>query len=228
MLVALVVPAMAIQPWCGSVEIFPYVNTSPTNPDYYQLVNHPPPASQTTTTITFNSADGDVLIGQYLSPPFEDGVIIDPALWRARTQHYIDSNVGTTQVVYKIYNYTSGGVEIGPLWYNEWSSDDIDGVTSIPQEHITNYARRNTTVLFPGDSLLLKMYGRTTRVTDVKLATITSGNVNTSYISAGYFEECDELVADSQSNGNEAIGILFGIVGGLLGGILILRRERKP
>jgi hypothetical protein len=79
-----------------------------------------------------------------------------------------------------------------------------------------------------GDRIVIKVYGKTTHSSPVTLHWLYQGTTNTSHVESGYFV-CEESIPHtSQDTGIEFIGILFGIVGGLLGGILVLRRERKP
>lgn len=226
LLAMLVMPCAAIEQYCEMRNLIftPTVDTTvPGN--YYKLLNVPPVADQTILSVTVKNTDGPKAFGAWVSPPMTKTVQIEPAIWRARTNHYVSTTAGTSRVVFEVWNYTSAGTEMGPLWYNAWQTDDIN--TLSPDEYLTNYARRNGTWLFKGDRLMIKMYGNTTHSADVTISTTLLGNSNISYIEGGFFLCSDLEGSDSGTGGSGSEGLIMGIVGGLLGGILVIGRLKK-
>lgn len=211
-------------PWCEMEDLLLTNITDSNITQYNKLLNYPPIQPQQSFEVKVSQAQGEVYIGGYITEPFPSGIYILPAIFRARTQHYVESASGTTTVIYKVYNYTASGTEIGPLFYETWRSDDINNVGTVPTEYITNYARRNTTKLFPGDRLLIKMYGQTTNVPSTTLGTTFTGNVNVSYITSGYFY-CPEYDVDFVPANRVPVSIAIPILCVIASVILLRKRD---
>jgi len=115
-------------------------------------------------------------------------------------------------------NRSSTGVETD-LFYGNAITRDIN--TLDPTEQLLSYARRNVTTMFSGDRLVIKVNASTTSVTARTVYMWLGGNTNTSMVQASNFICCE---GGGCNTGSEGIAILFGVVGGILGAIAILRR----
>lgn len=221
--IVLIIGVVCGSSWCGSTDTFFYANNSTTAPTtYYQLVNYPPAADQIIPNVTVKNTDGRKLIGIFITPDGQPGVThLSPMLWRARTYQYVSTASGTTTIEFEVWNRSISGIETGPLFYNKWISDDVNSLD--PSELITSYSRRNATTLFAGDRLMIKVYGQTTHSSNVIVNFVTAGNTNASYTSTGYY---DCVSAEDSAMWSEASSAAFGVVGGLVTSVLILKRRR--
>jgi len=205
-------------PWCGIQELF-FWNAS-SDVSGYKILDHVPEKSvQHEVNVTISAATGSLQLGAWVSPDGTPGVTtIAPGMWRFRTYHNVSSQVGTTTLEFHIVNRSSTGVETD-LFYGNAITRDIN--TLDPTEQLLSYARRNVTTMFSGDRLVIKVNASTTSVTARTVYMWLGGNTNTSMVQASNFICCE---GGGCNTGSEGIAILFGVVGGILGAIAILRR----
>ena len=205
--------------WCGIQEIF-FWNAS-SDVSGYKILDHMPEKSvQREVNVTISAATGSQQLGAWVSPAGTPGVTtIAPGMWRFRTYHNVSSQVGITTLEFHIVNRSSTGVETD-LFYGNAITKDIN--TLDPAEQLLSYARRNVTTMFDGDRLVIKVNATTTSVTARTVYMWLGGNTNTSMVQASNFICCE---GGGCNTGSEGIAILFGVVGGILGAIAILRRR---
>ena len=213
-------------PWCGIQELFFWNESSDVSG--YKILNHYPElSSQREVNVTISSATGSQQLGAWVSPSGTPGVTtIAPGFWRFRTFHNVSSQVGTTTLEFFIMNRSSTGVETN-LFYNKVITEDINSL--IPDEYLLSYARRNATTMFAGDRLLLKVNASTTSVTARKVYMWLAGNTNTSMVQASNFICCDDGSCSGGGSGISGIEwplIVYGLVGGILGALVIIRRGK--
>lgn len=206
-------------PWCGIQEIFFWNESSDVSG--YRILDHMPEKSvQREVNVTVSAATGSLELGAWVSPDGSPGVTtIAPGMWRFRTYHNVSSQVGITTLEFHIVNRSSAGTETD-LFYGNAITKDIN--TLDPAEQLLSYARRNATTMFDGDRLVIKVNASTTSVTARKVYMWLGGNTNTSMVQASNFICCE---GGGCNTGSEGIAILFGVVGGILGAIAILRRR---
>jgi PKD repeat protein len=213
-------------PWCGIQELFFWNETSDVSG--YKILNHYPELSdQREVNVTISSATGSQQLGAWLSPAgTPDVTTIAPGFWRFRTFHNVSSQVGTTTLEFFIMNRSSTGVETN-LFYNKAITEDINELD--PTEYLLSYARRNATTMFAGDRLLLKVNASTTSVTARKVYMWLAGNTNTSMVQASNFVCCEDGSCSGGGSGISGIEwplIVYGLVGGILGALVIIRRGK--
>jgi hypothetical protein len=221
LLIALVIPSGAAAfPWCGIQELFFWNESS--DVDGYRVLDHIPELTdQVEVNVTVSSSTGSKQLGAWLSPAGSPGVAtIEPGFWRFRTFHNVSSQVGTTTIEFYIMNRSADGTETN-LFYNKAITEDVNSLD--PAEYLLSYARRNSTTLFTGDRLLLKVNASTSSTTARTVYMWLGGNTNTSMAQASNFL-CYE---DNGSSGGVATGAAVGLAGGMLGAILIARRDKK-
>lgn len=228
---ALVIPAMAILPpvadpdipVCNDVNFFFWNDSSDFGTSYNKFATYPQLQDQKLYSATVTAAGGEKSLGSFLTDPFPNGKILAPGLTRYRVYLNTSSDVGVTTFNFIPYNVSPNGNETRMFFGVPWS---VDINTQTPTEYLISYARRNYTYFLPGERLLIRVNVSTTSVVSRTGFMSVAGTSYASMGQIGYWECPDTSL--SQDTGIEFIGILFGIVGGLLGGILILRRERKP
>jgi PKD repeat protein len=213
-------------PWCGIQELF-FWNASSDVSGYKILDHYPELSEQREVNVTVSAATGSQQLGAWLSPAGTPGVTtIAPGFWRFRTFHNVSSQVGTTTLEFFIMNRSSDGTEIN-LFYNKVITEDINSLT--PDEYLLSYARRNATTLFAGDRLLLKVNASTTSVTAREVYMWLAGNTNTSMVQASNFICCEDGSCSGGGSGIAGIEwplVVYGLVGGILGALVIIRRGK--
>jgi len=181
-----VAPCMATEfPWTGHQDIMFYNALS--DVAGYRTIDHVPEqadqVSITTAPITVSS--GEVTLGTWLTPPFEETTTIAPGRWIFRTYAVASSDSGHTLMHFRIFNRTETG-ESTYLFFGRAISQDINrGIT--PAEYNTYYARRNVTTIHPGDRLGIQINVSTDSASARTVTLEVSGNTNASYVSTGYW-----------------------------------------
>jgi len=213
-------------PWCGIQELF-FWNASSDVSGYKILDHYPELSEQREVNVTISAATGSQQLGAWLSPAGTPGVTtIAPGFWRFRTFHNVSSQVGTTTLEFFIMNRSSTGVETN-LFYNKAITEDINSLD--PNEYLLSYARRNATTMFAGDRLLLKVNASTSSVTARKVYMWLAGNTNTSMVQASNFICCDDGSCSGSGSGISGIEwplMVYGLIGGILGALVIIRRGK--
>jgi len=216
----IMVPASAIDfPWHGHQDIM-FWNASSDISGYRMMDHIPEPAIQHSIKSPGVTASmGERTIASWVTQPFSEQTVIAPGRWIFRIYMVASSDSGTTSVHYRIFNRSSDGTTTF-LFFGNAISEDVQ-LGTIPSEYNTYYARRNITTLFPGDRLGVQMNVSTDSAA-VRIVTLdVGGNTNASYVSSGYWLG----VIPSEPQSPEALAIAFGIAGGILGAIIILRRK---
>jgi len=218
-LVLCVFPVNAIQ-WCDNQDIF-FWNASSDITGYRIIDNVPERVLQRNiTTPSFSSASGEIIVGQWVTPIGSPGVYtLDPGLWRFRTYAYTSTTSGLTTLKFYVINRSASGVETN-LFYGNAITKDIDA-TGIPLEYLTSYARRNSTTMFAGDRLVIRVNASTSSASARTLTYEMAGNTNASMVSVSHFV-CNYSVPDQ----GLSIYALVAIVFGSLGALLLVRRKQ--
>jgi hypothetical protein len=182
----IVVPCAADFPWCAQQDLF-FWNASSDIPGYKVLDHIPQLAPQSSiTTPSFAVSSGEITLGTWATPSGKPGAELAPGLWRFRTYAYASSTSGTTSLRFYAINRSASGIET-PLFFGNAITRDIDA-TGVPQEYLTSYARRNSTTLFPGDRLLIRVNASTNSASARTITYEMAGNTNASMVSIGYFQ----------------------------------------
>lgn len=216
--------------WCGHQDISLWYSNSDI-PGYHTMDHVPEKSIQyTITSPAVTSASGEQTLGVWLSPPFTHTTKIAPGRWIFRMYAIASSDAGTTSMHYRLFNRSSSGV-ITYLFFGNAISRDITSGT-IPTEYNTYYARKNATTLFPGDRLGISVNVSTNNAAPRTVTLEVAGNMNASYVSSGYWVCDDSLVQtscqqNSNSSGTEGVAIMFGLVGGIIGSMIIIRSLKK-
>lgn len=215
--ILLVSPAMAV-PWCAQQDLF-FHNDSSDITGYMILDNVPQIADQTMVLQSVSSSTGEKILGTWITPVGSPGVTtLAPGLWRFRTYTVASSASGITAIKFYAINRSASGVETN-LFYGNAITQDING-GGVPSEFLTSYARRNYTTFFPGDRLVIRANASTTGSAVRTVRMELAGNTNASMVSVVYFL-CPESSGDSDGG---APGLVFGMIGGLTGAVLIAKR----
>ena len=214
---AMSVPIVAAQQaWCGQQTLYFQNNVSPDIAGYEQLINYPSGGSQIDENITITNVNGWVLIDTYIieKESFQHTNELLKGLRRYRTYHYVSSASGTTLINFTAFKRYANGTEAN---FYSALTDDINSL--VPDEYLTSYVSQVDVPIEYGDTLGIKVYGKTTHSSPITLHWLYQGTSNVSHFESGYFV-CEE---EDTSNAGAA-GIVFGLVGGLIGSILVYRR----
>jgi hypothetical protein len=180
-------------PLCHTQNFFFWNGSSSDIAGYRVLNNYPELDSTKTASVSVSSSTGAKTIGSWVAPAVTREIVLAPGPWRFRSHLYVSSAVGTTRYEYIVYNRSSTGVETD-LWYGNAITTEIDDLTAT--ENLITYARRNSTTLFTGDRLVVKINVSTTSVT-ARTAYITlAGNTQASYVQNGWWV-CNESMSVS-------------------------------
>ena len=223
-----ILPVSGAFPWCAQQDVF-FWNASSDIAGYKVIDHIPQLAPQSSiTTPAFTKSSGEITLGTWATPIGAPGDELAPGLWRFRTYAYSSSTSGITTLRFYAINRSASGVET-TLFFGNAITKDIDA-SGVPQEYLTSYARRNSTTLFPGDRLLIRVNASTVSSSSRTLTYQLAGNTNASMVSVGYFL-CPELletadpITNSVDNGSGgAIGAAFGLIAGMIGAIIISKR----
>ena len=197
-------------PWCGDSDLF-FWNAS-SDISGYRILNNVPEiqSEKSITTPSFAVANGEIIVGTWATPVGTPGVYeLAPGLWRFRTYAYSSSTSGSTTLKFYAINRSSTGVETN-LFYGTAITQDVDA-TGVPKEYLTSYARRNTTTMFAGDRLVIRVNASTTSSSARAITYLLAGNTNASMVSVSYFM-CD-AVPLSSGGGSSSSGTTLAMVG---------------
>jgi hypothetical protein len=219
-----ILPVSGAFPWCAQQDVF-FWNASSDIAGYKVIDHIPQLAPQSSiTTPAFTKSSGEITIGTWITPIGSPGDELGPGLWRFRT--YASSSVtsGATTLRFYAINRSASGVETA-LFFGNAITTDIDA-TGAPKEYLTSYARRNSTTLFPGDRLVIRVNASTDSSSSRTLTYEMAGNTNASMVSIGYFLCPTTTVtpAPDSSGSGGAIGAAFGLIAGMIGAIVISKR----
>lgn len=184
------------------------------------------------TSSPVSTSTGEVTLGTWVTPVGSPGVPqIGPGLFRFRTYAYASSASGKTWLKFYIINRSASGNET-VLFFGNAVTRDIDA-TTVPTEYLTSYARRNYTTMFSGDRLAIRVNASTDSASARTVTMEVAGNTNASMVGVSYFL-CDEITNSTTTSDiddailmNDATAAAFGIVGGLVTSVLILRKRKE-
>jgi hypothetical protein len=220
----IVVPCAADFPWCAQQDLF-FWNASSDIIGYKVLDHIPQLASQSPiTTPPFTASSGEITLGTWATPRGKPGNELAPGLWRFRTYAYSSTTAGSTTLKFYAINRSASGIETA-LFFGNAITNDIDA-TGVPREYLTSYARRNSTTIFPGDRLLIRVNASTDSASARTLTYDMAGNTNASMVSIGYFL-CPELNGGSAVIDNGlALPFAASCIGAALIGLILIRRKQ--
>lgn len=213
-------------PWCSHQDVFFWNNSS--DIAGYRIIDNYPELSvqKSITTVPFTASSGEIVVGTWATPNGSPGVSLAPGLFRFRSYIYSSSTSGSTTLKFYLINRSASGVETN-LFYGNAITQDIDA-TGVPQEYLTSYARRNSTTMFPGDRLVIRVNASTNSASARTLTYELAGNTNASMVSVSYFV-CPAL-ADIDTtpvvDGGVALPFAIAVLGACLVGIILLRRKQ--
>jgi hypothetical protein len=229
LVLALILTASAQMDYCGVQTLYFQHQSVPDIPGYETLVNFPSGNAEVDESITIKNTDGPVLIDTYILPAgtMEHVTMLLRGLRVFTTFHYVNTATGTTVVNFTAFQRFSNGTEVN--FYSQLS-DDINSL--VPSDYTTYRVSTQNLTITPSDRLGIKIYGQTTHSSPVVLHFVYQGQSNTSHFDSGFFvckepatvEDIDKAV--NSSGGSEPVAIIFGIIGGLIGGILIYYRNK--
>jgi hypothetical protein len=227
-----VVPCAADFPWCAQQDLFFW--DAPSDISGYKVIDHIPQlaAQSSITTPAFTASSGEITLGTWATPSGKPGTELAPGLWRFRSYVYTSSTSGTTSLRFYAINRSAFGVET-PLFFGNAITRDIDA-TGVPQEYLTSYARRNSTTIFPGDRLLIRVNVSTDSASARTLTYEMAGNTNASMVSIGYFlcQDSDAILGSSGGgSGGVTTAMAFAAIGvsalGLFVAVYAFRKRKR-
>ncbi len=227
LLASVVIPVSAytVYPWCADQDVF-FWNASSDISGYRIMDQVPEKTSQKTiTTVPFTVSDGDVTVGQWITPAGSPGALkLAPGLWRFRVYAYTSLASGTTVLKFYVVNRSASGAETR-IYYGAAATDDISTSISF-DEHLLSYARHNCTQFNAGDRLIIRINASTDSASARTVSLSLADNTNTSMVSISYFM-CNNgpnaiYINKAQSPMEPAIAVC-GIV---IVSVLVLRRRR--
>ncbi len=215
------------QSWCGSQTIYFQHNESTSPLGYEELINYPSGNTEVVENVTLINTAGWVLIDSYITPEniFSGTTEVERGLRRYRTYHYVDSAVGTTQANYTAFIRFADGYE---RYIYSVVTDDINDLSV--NEYLTSYAVQTDYKLNHTDREVIKVYGKTTHSSPIKLYWVYQGSTHTSHLESGYFV-CDPTHDTFDLGQDYSVAIMYGLVGGIIGALLVARyffyKQRK-
>lgn len=112
--------------------------------------------------IAVKASDGEKLIGKYITPAnYPSSTIIPAGIWNFDLWAKVDNPAGVTQLVVRAYIY-SGGAEGAEII--NWTSDELNGV--VATRLLGSKILPADVVLSAGDRIVVKVFAKTTSVTD--------------------------------------------------------------
>ena len=159
--------------------IFYFNNTVSDISGYESIEQIPSGAAEVVESVSVTATGGDGLIDPYVTLSGYPGVASLPAgLWRFRTFHNVSSNAGVSNVVFSVYNRTATGTET--LLFTT-VSDEINQ-EGIADEYLTSYVQNAPYTVSLTDRIVIKVYGRTTRVPATTVRFVYQGTIRTSHV----------------------------------------------
>lgn len=220
-----IIPCVAEIPLCGQQDMFLW-NASSSISGYRAMNNYPELSPQyTISSPSVSSTTGEKTVGTWITPQFTTNKVLEPGLWRFHIYAKSTSDVGLTTLKFRTFNRSADGT-ITWLFFGNAFSGDISGGT-VPKEYWVSYARRNYTYFFPGDALGVQINVSTDNSASRYVTLDVAGNTNASLVQSSYWSCPEESKTQNfEDSGLGIIGILFGILGGLLGAMIISRRNK--
>jgi len=170
--------------WCGITSIYFEHNTTTDIPGYEQLLNRPSGNAEVDENVTVSSTTGPVLIDTYVSNAGMPGpVTLDAGLRRYTTWHYVDSNVGTTQINFSVYRRMLDGNETK---FYTVLTEDIDELAATA--YVTPYVSVSNITFSATDRLVIRVSAQTTHPAPIKVHFVYQGSYHTSLVESGFFE----------------------------------------
>lgn len=234
-LMLMCLPVVAIEaagieyPWCAQQDIF-FRNDTSDIADHKIISHKPELASTQIISVSLNSDTSPKTLSMWITPNGSPGnLTLAPGLWRFRAYYNVSSTVGITTAEYKVYNHHANGTETD-LFYGQVISNDVNSLT--PIEYLNSYARRNYTYFNTGDRLEIRVNASTDSQVNRTLTMSVAGNTQASMVTVGYFvchalEDIDIPAQRSSMSGGEATGIIFGVAGGMIGALIVIKRRNQ-
>jgi hypothetical protein len=224
-LVLVVAPVSA--EYCGTQQLF--FNNARVGglPSFEGLYNYPSGATEVDENVTITSSSGNVVIDPYITPPISttETVNLSAGLHEYEPYVYVNSASGTTTLNFTLFKYNATGAR---TYIYSVKTVDIDAL--VPTLYSTSVVLNNDVTLAPGDRLLVNVSTATTHPSPIIVHWVYQGSVRASLVEYMAFECPDSSVqvyTSTSSTGAEGISIVFGIAGGLIGSIVILRRGKE-
>jgi hypothetical protein len=222
-LICLIGSASADQ-WCGVNTLYFQHQGSPDVTGYEQLINYPSGANEVIESVTIQASTGPKLIDAYISPAGSPNVTdIYKGLRRYRTFMYVDSASGITRLNFTPFIRYDNGTE-----QNIYTvmSDEINDLSV--NEYLTSYTNQNN-ITFPSTARFgIRVTANTTHPSSITVYWVYEGSVHHSSVDSGYFVCPEKLDIDdviSPSGSDKAIGILFGLIGGIIGSLILIKKH---
>lgn len=227
----IIIAALVVTPssadYCGSNQLF--FNNAKVGglPTFEGLYDYPSGGVEVDENVTITSASGNVLIDPYISPPISTNqtVTLLSGLHEYEAYTYVNGASGTTTLNFTLYKYNLTGP--GVFLYSI-KTVDINDLT--PTFVSTSVVLNNDVTFYPGDRLLVNVSASTTHPSSITVHWVYQGSARASLIEYVAFECPDaplQVYTSTSSTGAEGISIIFGIAGGLIGSIVILRRGKE-
>ena len=144
---------------------------------YEGLFPIPAGTTEADEMVVVQTGTGQVLVDPYITLAGYPGLTTLPAgLWRFRTFHYVDSNPGDTNAVFKVYN-RSGETET--LLFTAISGD-VNALE--PSEYLTSFVQTEDYTVLLTDRLVIKVYGQSDHSANVEFHFVYEGTNHTSHV----------------------------------------------
>ena len=159
-------------------QLYYFHNDSSDIGGYESLRRIPAGGAEDDETVLVNSGSGEVLIDSYATELGDPGIEKIPAgIWSFHMYHYVDSSVGVTTFVYKVYKRDSGGTET--LLFTV-TSDEVND-TSVT-EYDKSYTIGADILLDLTDRIIVKIYAQSTSVVNRTAHFVYEGTSHASHI----------------------------------------------
>lgn len=225
----IVIPTSAVQPWCGSQNLYFQNNASISPAGYEELINFPSGNAEVIENVSVINTGGPKLIDNYIGPINSlNGVSqLDAGLRRYRVYAYVSSNVGTTQLNFTKFVRHADGSETNI--YTALSGD-IDALTVT--EYDFNHVMIADLPLNSTDRIGIRVSANTTHSAPISVYWVYQGTTHTSMLDSGFFV-CPNIGAGSNtiiiqktptSQTTPIVAIISGIV---IIGLISLERKKK-
>lgn len=225
-LVLVVTPVSAN--YCGSKQLFFNHAKVGGLPSFEGLYDYPSGATEVDENVTITSASGNVLIDPYITPPISttQTVTLSSGLHEYEPYTYVSGASGTTTLNFTVFKYNA----TGSLTYL-YSVKTVDIDQLVPTLYSTSVVLNNDVTFEPGDRLLVNVSAATTHPSAITVHWIYQGALRASLVEYVAFD-CPDTTGQmyqvsSSSTGGEGTGILFGIIGGMLGALIVIKQGKQ-
>lgn len=138
-------------------NLYPHDEVSTVDGAYHQLLSSPPDDAETIDVVHITATSGITLIDQYLTEDTFGVTLIPGGSWHFVTYAKVDSNVGVTTIIHRVYEREDGGTE------NLLFSVTSDEINSTTVDHYENDIVQSDIIVASDSRLVLKCYAQTTR-----------------------------------------------------------------